>query len=277
MFGYVVPHYRVLSSQDLTRYRTVYCGICHSLARYGLRGRLTLTYDLTFLALVLSSLYEPAETIHTRRCAPHPLHAHTAAHSSIIDYAADMNAALCYHKLLDDWQDDKKLAAAAGARMLRHAYAQIQMLYPQQCLTMETSITAIAKAQHAGAAHADEAANAFGALMASLFVYRQDRWAPPLTQMAEALGRFIYMMDAFEDRVKDARRNRPNPFAPDASPQQVRQILTVLLGECVIAFEKLPLERDLSLLRNILYAGVWTRFEMKTTREQKKEETNGSI
>ena len=278
MFGYVVPHYGALAPQDLARYRAVYCGICHSLgARYGLRGRLTLTYDLTFLALILSSLYEPAECTQIRRCVPHPLHAHKAVQSSMILYAADMNAALSYHKLLDDWQDDKNLAAAAGARMLRQAYNKIQAQYPRQCKAMETSVAVISQAQHAGAAHADEAANAFGSLMASLFTYKQDRWAPLLTQMAESLGRFIYMMDAFEDRIKDARRNHPNPFAPDVSPQQARQILTVLLGECAIAFEKLPLERDLSLLRNILYAGVWTRFEVKNSRARKKEEANGSI
>ena len=59
MFGYVVPNQAALSDEAQKRYRTAYCGLCRRIdALHGLRGRFTLSYDLTFLNLLLCSLYE---------------------------------------------------------------------------------------------------------------------------------------------------------------------------------------------------------------------------
>ena len=59
MFGYVVPNQVALSDEAQKRYRTAYCGLCRRIdALHGLRGRFTLSYDLTFLNLLLCSLYE---------------------------------------------------------------------------------------------------------------------------------------------------------------------------------------------------------------------------
>ena len=59
MFGYVAPVLSVLSDEQKQRYRSVYCGVCHALkARHGQPGRLSLSNDMTFLALLLSSLHD---------------------------------------------------------------------------------------------------------------------------------------------------------------------------------------------------------------------------
>ena len=38
-------------------------------------------------------------------------------------------------------------------------------------------------------------------------------------------------------------------------------LLRMLLGECSAAFEALPVLQDVELLRNILYSGVWLRYD----------------
>ena len=97
MFGYLVAADGVLEPEQLSRYRAVYCGLCRSLQRcFGQGARLTLTYDMTFLVLLLSSLYEPEETLSARRCPRHPLDKHLYSVSDISDYAANMNLALAY-------------------------------------------------------------------------------------------------------------------------------------------------------------------------------------
>lgn len=59
MFGYVIPNQSVMTPEQQDRYRSAYCGLCRRIgALHGLRGRLTLSYDLTFLDLLLCSLYE---------------------------------------------------------------------------------------------------------------------------------------------------------------------------------------------------------------------------
>ena len=60
MFGYVTIHRPELKIKDEQRYRAFYCGLCRSLRdRYGRSGQTTLSYDMTFLAMLLSALYEP--------------------------------------------------------------------------------------------------------------------------------------------------------------------------------------------------------------------------
>ena len=56
MFGYLVAADGVLEPEELQRYRAVYCGLCRALNdKYGLAGRMALSYDMTFLILLLFS------------------------------------------------------------------------------------------------------------------------------------------------------------------------------------------------------------------------------
>ena len=94
MFGYVMPRMEDLSQEERERYHAAYCGVCRALGeRCGQRCRVALTYDMTFLALLLGSLYEPDERQGSRRCAPHPVRPHAYLGSDCIDYAADMTVA----------------------------------------------------------------------------------------------------------------------------------------------------------------------------------------
>ena len=103
MFGYVVANKAGLSEQQLARYRAFYCGLCRALrTRFGQLGRMTLTYDMTFLVMLLSSLYEPETHTGANRCVPHPKTPQHWLQNEFTEYAADLNLALAYHNLLDD-------------------------------------------------------------------------------------------------------------------------------------------------------------------------------
>ena len=63
MYGYIVMNKPELKIREYERYRAYYCGLCKSLKTdAGMRGQISLSYDMTFLALLLSALYEP-ETV----------------------------------------------------------------------------------------------------------------------------------------------------------------------------------------------------------------------
>ena len=63
MYGYIVMNKPELKIREYERYRAYYCGLCKSLkSDAGMRGQISLSYDMTFLALLLSALYEP-ETV----------------------------------------------------------------------------------------------------------------------------------------------------------------------------------------------------------------------
>ena len=57
MFGYIVPLKQELRMRELAQYNAYYCGLCASIgARFGQAARLTLNYDSTFLAMLLTGL-----------------------------------------------------------------------------------------------------------------------------------------------------------------------------------------------------------------------------
>ena len=104
MFGYVIPNHTALSPEAQARYRTAYCGLCRRIdALHGLRGRFTLSYDLTFLDLLLCSLYEGESELSTgcSRCPVHPLHGVNWRSSGPTDYCADLSVALHYYNAED--------------------------------------------------------------------------------------------------------------------------------------------------------------------------------
>ena len=138
MFGYVIVNERQLSEDEHRRMRAFYCGVCRALKkRYGLSGQMTLSFDMAFLAMLLSSLYEP-ETEQTQgRCAVHPKEKHLFFSNEWIDYSADMDVALFYFKCLDSWQDEKSLPARSMERMLKKGYERVRERWPRQCETIQ--------------------------------------------------------------------------------------------------------------------------------------------
>lgn len=57
MFGYVTPYKMELKIKDYEKFKAYYCGLCRSI-KYNIGNvpRISLNYDMTFLALLLDSL-----------------------------------------------------------------------------------------------------------------------------------------------------------------------------------------------------------------------------
>ena len=119
-------------------------------------------------------------------------------------------------------------------------------------------------------------AGCFGRIMEEIFAYREDGWEAGLRRMGFYLGKFIYIMDAYEDVEKDVEKGNYNPFSEDyimeGFQERVKQILIMMMSEACREFEKLPIIKYADILRNILYSGVWCRFE---TVSKKREEEQG--
>jgi len=265
MFGYVAADRSSISETELLRYQGCYCGLCRTIGQtYGTVQRAALNYDMTFLVLLHSSLYEPEEISGESRCIVHPVSPHSYWQTEASKYAAAMNMALAYHNCMDDWHDEKQLKALLQAGLFRGSTREISQTYPRQWNAILLCMEQLSAIEAANLQEPDTGANAFGQLMGELFVWKEDRWAPLLRQMGESLGRYIYLLDALLDLPGDVKNHAYNPFcsryAEGLEPEDYLPVLKMLMGECTDAFERLPLLQDLDLLRNILYSGVWTRF-----------------
>ncbi len=276
MFGFVIANVAALSEDELGKYRAAYCGLCRALRlRCGRLSRLTLNYDTTFLILVLSSIYEDEGEFGTERCGIHPTRRHEYWHSSFTDYAADLNVALAYHSCRDNWRDDRSLPALASARFLRRRADDCAQRLPAQCAVIRECLERIAQAEDRRDPSPDLCANCFGELMGEIFAGPSGIWRERLRSFGETLGRFIYIMDACVDYSRDVKKGRYNPLAlsygQNMDEDEFRHILNMLAGDCALAFERLPLTQDLGILRNVIYSGVWSRYEY----EKKKRGGDG--
>lgn len=280
MFGFLTASLEALDEKQLARYKACYCGLCRSLGeRHGQLSRLTLNYDMTFLVLLLGSLYEPEERAGEDTCPVHPFEKRRWWRNEMSDYAADMNVALSYLKCRDNWHDDGSLTALAASGTLKRAYDGVCDAYPRQCSAMESAIAELSEIEKANADAPDAASATFGRLMGEILVYREDRWSDTLRRMGNALGQFIYVADACVDLDSDTFRGRYNPFRRYYgldNERRFRDILKLLLGECVRSFDILPLVQDADILKNILCSGLWTGFDKKYNRKGPSD-VSGSV
>lgn len=271
MFGYVIANYELLTDEEKKIYHSYYCGLCRSLERrHGELSRLTLTYDMTFLILLLSSLYEARNPIRMEHCLVHPIQEHPCCQNHFTNYGADMNLILSYYHFLDDWEDDRKAHAFLESKIFKSECKTIQIQYPRQCTTIHTCLSELNRIEKAGILNPDIPANCFGRLMSELFVIREDVYADRLRQFGFSLGKFIYILDACLDLTQDLKKERYNPMISCFS-SDFPDILHLLMGQCMTAFQSLSIPKNRNLLENILYSGIWTRYKYQKQKKKKKK------
>ena len=241
-------------------------------------GQISLTYDMTFVILLLSGLYEPPTRKGTTRCIIHPVRKQPVRKNAITEYAADMNVFLAYYKCEDDWKDEKKLLSLLYGNLLRGKEKHAEERWRKKVDTIVSLLNELSEMEKAGEENIDCISGCFGKIMEEIFAYRADLWEPTLRRMGFFLGKFIYLMDAYDDVEKDSKDGSYNPFKElykqEGFEEKVRQYLELIMSCCCRAFEVLPIIDNAEIMRNILYAGVWAKYT-RVTQERKKPETTG--
>lgn len=278
MFGYVTVHKPEMKMKEYYKYKAYYCGLCKVLReKYGFLGQMTLTYDMTFLVVLLTSLYECKGSLIEQRCMVHPVQKQKMLTNEITEYAADMNLILTYFKLLDDWQDERSKKSLVGLRALHATYKQLEKKYEKKCRVIRRCLRQLKACEEREEESLDIVSRYFGELMSELFVYKQDVWEHSLRRMGFYLGKFIYIVDAYDDLEDDIEKDNYNVLmslcVEEDFDQRCREMLNYILAECTAKFEKLPCIEDAEILRNILYAGVWEKFEKKVREKNYDEQS----
>lgn len=265
MFGYILANRDALAEDRQKRYKSLYCGLCQELHRsYGTAARMTLSYDMVFLILLINGLYEPEEREGASACIVHPFKKQSRTVSAATEYAADMSVILTYEKLLDDRADENSIKSRMGLDFLDKAY---EKALSRQGIKAERIREYLKKlyCSEKSRGGIDEGANLFGKVMGVAFDYGDDMWREHLSHLGEALGRFIYVLDAYADFERDKKKGRYNPLESNKD----ESILRVLMGEVAQLYDLLPIVQDADIIENIIYSGVWVRYNMEKRRDEK--------
>ena len=266
MFGYVRPALAQLSETDQQAYRGAYCGLCHVMGRrHGFWSRMTLNYDFTFLAILFSTQGETCWE--ERRCPVHPLRKkRSCLCGASLERAADASILLTWYKLQDDVQD-KGFFAGLPARLLGWFFARSARRAKVNCqgfaAQVEKGLAHLAYLEKERSAQLDRAADAFACIL---------RAAAPETggegerrvmeQLLCHLGRWIYLVDAWDDLAEDKAAGRYNPldvrFQGQAEKERayVSTTMTHSLRLAISAANLLEPGRWQAVIQHILYQGL---------------------
>ena len=235
------------------------------------------TYDMTFLIVLLTGLYEVEDHRKKFTCAIHPTKKQLAYINEITDYAADMNVVLAYENFGDDWRDHHSIPKKAYMKVLDKDYQRIYLKYPRQVEAIQTYIENLEEAEAAKEYNIDAVAGLTGEMLGEIFAWKDDEWKDELKCFGYYLGKFIYLMDAYEDLEKDTKNHNFNVLRhmyktdPKNFDAFCKLMLTSMLSECAKSFERLPIIEHGEIIRNILYSGVWTKYEYMQLKKKKKQ------
>ena len=278
MFGYVYPLESELKVKEQTLYKAAYCGLCRTIgARYGLSARMALNYDCTFLALFLQALTGVYTCIPARCGVRMRIRKIPVLESSgALEYSADVNVMLAGHQLEDAWQDDRSFAAFGENVLLRSAGKKAALMRSPLAVAVRSGLDALHAIERAKDPSPDAAACAFGELLSGVplgFHGLEGTYSEQIRWMFFNLGRWIYLMDAWEDRAKDERRGSYNPFLlSGATPEDAAFQLYTSLTEMECAYDLIRFKGDTGLLDNIVHLGC----REKTRALLAKMEGNGN-
>lgn len=274
MFGYIITNPNELKIKDYQVYRSFYCGLCQSLKReHGWLGQCSISYDLTFVFILLTALYEQRCNKKECTCIAHPFKKHCALTNPLSVYCADINLLLTYYKCTDDWKDEKKISRLFYSLLLKNKIKKLNQKYPEKSFLIKENLHAIHACEKRNERDLDLVSGFFGKLMADILAFKNDEWTDTLREMGFYLGKFIYLMDAYDDINHDLKEENYNPFLfiyhSSEFEEQANKILTMMISKCCRAFERLPILCYTDILRNILYSGIWTRYnDIKFEKEE---------
>ena len=152
---------------------------------------------------------------------------------------------------------------------------KLRQAYGEKIRRIAGLMREFSEAEGSGHADIDTLGGLFGRVMGEVMAVREDEWAENLRRLGFFLGKFVYLCDAYEDVELDRKKGRPNPLKERYEEvdfeEECRTILTLMISECCREFEKLPVLENAEILRNILYSGVWGRYEVVRERRHGNE------
>lgn len=278
MFGYIFPDKPELKVREFELFKAYYCGLCKTIgSNYGQTFRFALNYDSAFLGLLLSSFKSRGESIRLERCAAHPLNKRpVVAESPILQYASDINVILTYYKFKDDFKDGKPLRSIAPMALFYNGFRKARDRNPEKAGIIKQRLDELQETEKVGCQSVDAAAEPFARLMEEIFAYypysgdkdtdKKLRW------FGYNIGKWIYILDAFDDVEDDIKNENFNPLLSqfcynnekesdfkDRIRENIKFTLTYTLSEVGKAFELMDIKKNREIIENIIYGGMYNK------------------
>jgi len=213
MFGYVRADTPYLYIKDDQLYRAMYCGVCKGIAEVcGHSARMGLSYDVTFLSVILHNLAGIDVQIEKSHCLTHCIRSRQMANvDELTRQLGALNTVLVYYKYTDDIADGDR---GRGKRLwFQQGFARVKKKYPEIEKIVRENLENQEKAEKEKTDSIDRAADATALMLADFSDYALgDKKTPHSRNLFYAIGKWIYLIDALDDYDKDLKKGAYNPF-----------------------------------------------------------------
>lgn len=281
MFGYVRINKMDLTFREYEHYKAYYCGLCKYLKRNHTElSRMTINYDITFLIVLLSSIYQPSAQVFHEKCIVDPVKKKKHIINEITEYAASMNILLAYYKLEDDVNDEGDIKSRLVRRAYRKSFKTAYDKYPQKADFIKACLGELRSLEEDQSTSIDRTSNCFARLLEEIFDYKDDEYRDRLRKVGFNIGKYIYIMDAYEDLDQDLEKGRYNPFSSYKDDREglkvkVDKLIGMTLARLEEAILNLYIKVNKSIIDNIIYSGVYLRYKsLINGADKKKQEAN---
>lgn len=291
MFGYVIPFKPELKIKDYQVFKGYYCGLCKKINHaYSFFSRAYLNYDCAFLYLLFSSMSPHTPETKKEGCLFNPFSKKQVVYSPESDYAAGLNMLLTYYKFADNAVDDKDILCYILKWLFTGVYKRSVKKHTQIAQDIHQRLQNLSQLEKSKETSLDKTANEFASVNACIFEHAPFDWLHEdqreiLHDLGYNLGRFIYLLDAYDDLEKDIQRNRYNPlllrfnYTGDITEfkKSIRKDmefnLYYSLSQTAKCYDALLIDKNRDLLDNIIYIGL----KSKTSDVLEGRKRDGSL
>ncbi|MFI3229770.1 MAG: DUF5685 family protein, partial [Bacillota bacterium] len=219
MFGYVNIDKPNIIFKDYDTYKAYYCGLCKTLGTHtnSQLMRFSVNFDITFLTLLAHNARNLQPTFEKERCIAHPVGSkfYVVQNNEIQECIADINVMLGYYKLDDDVYDNKSVTRRMGRAFFSGKYKKAAEKYPQLDKVLRTNYLELRELEGKKCAQLDRLADKFAKILVAVGEVACGKTDANLQSLCYNLGRWIYIIDAYDDLEKDIEGGVFNPLAVD--------------------------------------------------------------
>lgn len=266
MFGYIKPYNPELKVKELETYKSIYCSVCKSLGKkFGTTAKFLLSYDATFLAMLLLAFESEPFHVCKKRCTINPLKKckYIESQEKIFRYSSTITILLSYNKFIDDVHDSrgfKKFIAKILSCIYKRRYKKIKNNSPELVTEIEKQMSEqnnIEQNTVSIDAYAHPSASILSHILSFPFKSKKPDTYRILQELGYHLGRWVYFIDAADDMEKDKKNKNFNPFLKtNTSPDEIKKILNQTIARTLAAFDLLKLNSLQPILENTILQGL---------------------
>lgn len=273
MFGYVNADKPNMLIKDYAVYRAYYCGLCKSIGRKNPPlMRFTINYDITFLTMLAHNYNKVEPKFKKALCIAHPVGKpfSVVVNDPVQECVVDINTILGYYKAYDDIADRGSLKHRIAKLYIKGKYKRAAKRYHELDKALKNCFKELYELEKADSRDIDATSKTSGDMLVAVAKACCPTYDDLLITLADNLGRWIYLIDAYDDLLKDVKKGNYNPLKVDGEltdevldgiQKVVREKLYFYLGNIKRAYDQMDITITEGPLSNVVYVGLRTRTE----------------